>query len=135
MKRNKIISEIGEFLRDEICTGGQEYLISYTPGYGYNSVVLRATTYWSYGHTTYLFYAIVDIAPAGNLHVTVRITGGKSWRRGEWTRYDSVENAVKRYLEKEISGKYLRNLLCWQMMDYDFFEELMRDNYDINIKS
>lgn len=135
MKRDKIIAEIGDCLKDELYDMGIGFRISYRQKYGFKSVEMRATLDLGIGSTNYLILAKVDIAPSGDTFVTVRITGDKSRWRGEWKRYDSVEHAVERYLEKDISGKDLRNTLCWKMMDQDFFVELMRDCYDIEIKS
>ena len=135
MNRKKIISEIANCLRDEIYDMGRGFKISYSSKYGFKTVDLRATIDFVIGSTNYLIYAIVEIAPSGAIFATVRITGKKNWWTSEWKRYDSVEHAVKLYLEKDISGKDLRNILCWKMMDQDFFVELMKDCYDIEIKS
>ena len=135
MKRNKIIEQIGDCLKDEIYDMGRGFKISYSSKYGFKTVDLRATIDLVIGSTNYLIYAIVEIAPSGAIFATVRITGKKNWWTSEWKRYDSVEHAIERYLEKEIQGKDLMNTLCWQMMDYDFFVELMKDCYGIDIKS
>jgi len=135
MKRDKIIEEIGDCLKDELYDMGIGFRISYRQKYGFKSVEMRATLDLGIGSTNYLILAKVDIAPSGDTFVTVRITGDKSRWRGEWKRYDSVEHAVERYLEKELPGKDLRNTLCWQLIDRDYFVELMRDCYGIDIKS
>lgn len=135
MKRDKIIAEIGNCLTDEIYDMGRGFEFYFDSKYGFKTVVLKATIDLDFGFTNYLIYAIVRIVPAGKTLITVRIMGDKSIRRGEWKRYDSIEHAVEKYLEKEISGKDLRNTLCWKMMDHDYFVELMRDCYDIEIKT
>ena len=135
MNRKKIISEIANCLRDEIYDMGRGFKISYSSKYGFKTVDLSATIDLVIGSTNYLIYAIVEIASSGAIFATVRITGKKSWWTSEWKRYDSVEHALEQYLEKDISGKDLRNTLCWKMMDQDYFVELMRDCYDIEIKS
>ena len=135
MKRNKIIEQIGDCLKDEIYDMGRGFRISYSREYSFKTAYMRVTIDVKIGSTDYLVYAKADIAPGGQPYLTVRITGEKSRKRGEWKRYDSVEHAIERYLEKEIQGKDLMNTLCWQMMDYDFFVELMKDCYGIDIKS
>jgi len=117
MKRNEIITDIGERLTEAIYELNDSFEWDYDDDSDSRSNSCNACIKYEYGGKKYYVHVWASWPHIGENTLEVEITGGKG-KAGRWKYYDSLEQAVLEYLYTHISMSDLLSNLLEQIRDY-----------------
>ena len=117
MKRNEIITDIGESLTDALYELNDSFEWDYDDDRDSRSNSCSACIKYKYGGKKYDVQVWASWPHIGENSLLVEITGGKG-KAGRWKYYDSLEQAVLEYLNEHISMSDLLSNLLEQIRDY-----------------
>ena len=116
MKRNDIITDIGERLTDAIYELNDSFEWDYCEESGSRSHSCTACIKYEYGGKEYDVQVWASWPHIGDSSLEVEISGGKG-KAGRWKYYDSLEQAVLEYLNANLSMNDLLSNLLEQLQD------------------
>ena len=120
MKRNDIITDIGERLTDAIYELNDSFEYDFCEESGSRSHSCTACIKYEYGGKEYDVQVWASWSHTGDTSLEVEITGGKG-KAGRWKYYDSLEQAIVEYLKT--------NLLMSDLL-IELLNQLREDSYD-----
>ena len=116
MKRNEIITDIGERLTDAIYELNDSFEWDYDDDRDSRSNSCTACIKYVYGGKKYDVQVWANWPHIGDSSLEVEISGGKG-KAGRWKYYDSLEQAVLEYLNENLSMSDLLSNLLEQIRD------------------